>query len=115
MERQTFSTDEILFNQGDDGDVAYLVESGSIEVSVRDGEKRKVLGTIETGGLFGEMALIDDQPRMATARALADTEVAVVPQEVFKKRLAWLSEEDRLISHILDALVSRLRQQPFVQ
>jgi len=74
-----------------------------------------VLAKLDRGEIFGEMALIDDQPRMAAARAMTDTEVVVVPQESFKKRLSWLSEEDRLISHILDALVSRLRQQPFAQ
>jgi hypothetical protein len=110
-----FPQQQVIFSEGDHGDEAYMILSGTVEISVRSGERVIVLAKLERGEIFGEMALIDDQPRMATATALSDTEVAVVPQEVFKKRLTWLEEEDRLISHILDALVTRLRQQPFVQ
>ena len=54
---------------------------------------------------------VPDEPRMATATAKQDTTLYVVPQEVFKNWLSWLAEEDRLISHVITTLVSRLRGQ----
>jgi len=113
--KRKFLAGEAIFSEGDNGDEAYMILSGLVEISVQADGSKLVLAKLDRGEIFGEMALIDDQPRMAAARAMTDTEVVVVPQESFKKRLSWLSEEDRLISHILDALVSRLRQQPFAQ
>ncbi len=102
---------EIVFHEGDDGDEAYMILSGKIEIVIKSGEQEIILATLERGQIIGEMALIDDQPRMATARAKAKTSLSVIPREAFKKRLDWLSEEDRLISHILGIFVARLRRQ----
>ena len=63
------------------------------------------------GDIIGEMALIDDQPRMATAKALTDTTLSIIPQEAFKKRLGRLAEEDRIIHRLLEIFVDRLRNQ----
>ena len=87
-----------------------MIVSGEIEISAQSGEDRVVLAALGRGEFFGEMALIDDHPRMATAMAISECTVSVVPQEVFKKHLAWLAGEDRLISHVMEMLVARLRQ-----
>ncbi len=102
---------EIVFNEGDDGDEAYMILSGKIDITIKSGGKEIILATLERGQIIGEMALIDGQPRMATARAKTETSLSVIPREAFKKRLDWLSEEDRLISHILEIFVARLRRQ----
>ena len=87
-----------------------MIVSGKVEISTGSGEERIVMATLGRGEFFGEMALVDDQPRMATATATQEAAVLVVPQEVFKKRLAWLAEEDRMISQVMEVLVTRLRQ-----
>jgi hypothetical protein len=111
LTRRTLQPDEFLFNEGDAGDEAFMIESGEIEISIKSAERVIVLATLGRGQIIGEMALVDDQPRMASARATAETKLSVIPQEAFKKRLDWLAGEDRLISHLLEIFVTRLREQ----
>lgn len=108
---RTFEDGEVVFCESEAGDEAFVIVSGTVEISVGSGKDKAVVATLGRGEVFGEMALIDDEPRMATATAVGETAVYVVPQDVFKKRLSWLAEEDRLISHIIETLVSRLREQ----
>jgi len=66
------------------GNVAHVVQSGSVEIcKIEDGDK-KILGVIGRGGTFGEMALIDSEPRMASATAIS----LVIPHQVFQDKLA---------------------------
>ncbi|MBT5664314.1 MAG: cyclic nucleotide-binding domain-containing protein, partial [Rhodospirillaceae bacterium] len=107
---RVYAPGDIIFQEGDPGDEAFMIVSGKVEISTGSGEERIVMATLGRGEFFGEMALVDDQPRMATATATQEAAVLVVPQEVFKKRLAWLAEEDRMISQVMEVLVTRLRQ-----
>lgn len=70
-----FAAGETIFKAGDAGDGLYLVESGRVQISavVGNGQSR-VLAIIGPGDFFGEMALLDDGPRSATATAEAETE-----------------------------------------
>jgi signal transduction histidine kinase len=70
-----FRAGEIIFSAGDAGDGLYLVESGRVRISavVGNGQSR-VLAMIGSGDFFGEMAVLDDAPRSATATADVDTE-----------------------------------------
>lgn len=111
MTERKFSAGEVIFNEGEAGDEAFMIVSGAVEISLTSGDKEIVLATLERGQIIGEMALIDNQPRMATAKALKDTTLTIIPQEVFQKRLDWLAGEDRLISHLLTVFVDRLRKQ----
>ncbi len=108
---RTFKKGETIFQESEPGDEAFVIVSGEVEISIGVGDERMVIATLDRGEVFGEMALVDDEPRMATATTTRDTKVFVVPQEVFKKQLSRLAEEDRLISRILGTLVSRLRGQ----
>ena len=65
-----------------------------------------VLGTVEKGGIFGEMALIDDQPRMATARAQVATTVIAVPRGVIAQKLGKC---DPFIRGLLGIFVRNIR------
>ena len=70
-----FGAGEVIFSAGGPGDGLYLVESGRVRISavVGNGQSR-VLATIGPGDFFGEMAVLDEAPRSATATAEIDTE-----------------------------------------
>jgi CRP/FNR family cyclic AMP-dependent transcriptional regulator len=90
LDRLTLQSGDFVFKEGDKGNKAYVVQDGSIEIVVKNGEGEDVvLGMVDKGGIFGEMALIDDQPRMATARAAAGTTLIVINRTMF--RVNWPS------------------------
>jgi CRP-like cAMP-binding protein len=107
LDRLVIAEGTAVFNEGDRGDRAYVVQDGVIEI-VRNDEYGNpiVLGTVEKGGIFGEMALIDDQPRMATARAQVATTVIAVPRGVFAQKLAKC---DPFIRGLLGIFVRNIR------
>ncbi len=57
-----FAAGDVVFSEGDKGDVMYVIRSGELDI-VKSG---KVMETLGPGGVFGEMALIDGSPRVAT-------------------------------------------------
>ena len=84
---RTLAVGDVLFKEGDLGDVAYVVESGVIEISRFTGEEYVTLRELEAGALFGELALIDNQPRSAIARAATDAVVREVGKDDFLQYL----------------------------
>lgn len=106
MDVETFSAGTILFREGDEGDTAYLVEKGSVEISSGVGEDRRVLGEITDGSMFGEMALISSLPRMATATAKVDTSCVVIPRKVFR---VLLFEADNIMKALVLSLIGHVR------
>ena len=107
LARQTFKTGEYLFQTGDAPVSAYLIQSGTVDVVVNKDGEDVVVGTLEAGQLVGEMALIDNQPRSAAARAQGPTTCVLVSKEEFQKRI---DKADPLTRAILKMLVDRLRK-----
>jgi len=102
----TLAAGETLFREGEDGDRAYVVRSGRLEISRRVGSADVVIAVDGPGTIVGEMALIDDNPRSATVRALDDTELAVIPKEAFQFHLA---RTDPVIRTLLERFVTIIR------
>src|SRR6185437_4628061 len=76
---------EVIFREGDPGDLLYLVGEGSVRISKSGrGGEQETLGVIQPGNFFGEMALLDGQPRSAMAVATGPTLLAEVDDEVFQ-------------------------------
>ena len=66
LETRPFAPGEVLVRQGDDGDSFYVVREGQVDVTRQDGRTRRKLASLKAGDYFGEMALLYNQPRMAT-------------------------------------------------
>lgn len=94
----------MIFKKGDRGNQAYLLQSGRIEVLDEDGN---ILSVIGPGGILGEMALIDNKPRSAGARAVESTTVVVVNRQMFEDKLA---RTDPFIRGLLKILASTVRR-----
>jgi CRP/FNR family cyclic AMP-dependent transcriptional regulator len=80
-------------------------------VFLGSGKDEVVLATLKRGDIIGEMALIDNQPRMASARAVGDTQLTVMMRDDLDQRLAKLSESDKVLRRLIDVFVDRLRGQ----
>jgi len=102
LERKVFYAGTKVFKEGDLGDRAYLIQDGEVEIT----KNGLLLATLKKGELFGEMALVDDQPRMATARALTDVSVVIIGREAFREKLA---KSDPFIRGLLNIFVRNIR------
>lgn len=81
--------DEIIFKEGDAGDAFYFIVSGSVRIStIVPGVGEEALTILREGEYFGEMALIDDAPRSASAIANDDTILLLIEKDNFRKLLA---------------------------
>lgn len=76
---KTLKAGDALFKKGDPADQMYVVKTGQFQI----GDGNAVLETVGPGGMFGEMALIEREPRSATVKALTDGEVIAVDQKQF--------------------------------
>lgn len=102
VERKVFPPGDIIFRQGSTGRTAYIVQQGSVDIlrTLEDGTE-KVLGNVGVGGMFGEMAVIDDSPRMATARSAETTTVIVITEQMFLNKLQKADPFIRGLMHIM--------------
>ncbi len=81
--------DEVVFKEGDTGDAFYFIVSGSVRIStIVPGVGEEALTILREGEYFGEMALIDDAPRSASAIANDDTILLLIEKDNFRKLLA---------------------------
>lgn len=109
LQIKQLTSGDVIFAEGDAGDAAYIVESGIVEISKSSGHGASLpLATVKAGEMFGEMALIDASPRIATATAIGKTRVVVIPKAAFGK---LLGKTDVVIRTILTTLMERLRDQ----
>ena len=76
---RSFAGGEVIFLQGEVGEAVYVVRAGS--VALKDGER--LVETVPTPGLFGELALIENEPRALTAVADGDAELVEIPTRRF--------------------------------
>ena len=103
---ESFNAGELIFAEGDPPSGAYLIESGRIEIATLQQGKRRVLGELGPGMLLGEMAVIDDSPRTATARALTDCRLTPIDAPQFAERLA---AADPVVRALLMSQLTRYR------
>lgn len=95
-----------LFRQGEVGNAAYIVNSGAVGI-YREVEDRKVpLATLRKGELFGEMAVIDGSPRMATAFTLEDTTLTMISVDLLSEKM---KKTDPFIKALITMLLGNLR------
>ena len=101
-----FKKGATIIHEGTTGSYAYLILSGSVEVSKKVGEEKLVLSRLVKGNIFGEMSLVDDKPRSATIVALEDTEVRVITRDRFE---SMLEQNPRAVIPLLKQVFQRVR------
>ena len=102
--RRSFKPGQIIFKSGDVGNCFYIIIFG--EVIIRSGEKE--LARLEQGQCFGEMAVLDNAPRVATAEAAKNTLLFSVGREILADALPSLGF--KIASHLARQLSQKLRE-----
>jgi len=107
MKRLYFKPNDKVINEGDLGDCAYIVETGSLEVSkINDQNNKQILGQLKENDIFGELGLIDGLPRSATVTALENCTIKVLTKEAFN---SLMKKNPNALIPIFKVLAARLR------
>ena len=96
----------VLFEEGAVGDAAYVIRSGQIDILKRSGKRDVLLGRLNIGDLFGEMALLDDSPRMASAQSHGQTQVVAIRKDEVQ---ALMSKSLAIQNAMFDLVLARLK------
>jgi diguanylate cyclase len=105
--RRVLKEGEWLFREGDDGDTAFVIENGLLEVCrEKEGGERERVAQLGPGEMIGEMALIDRLPRSASAFARLPTRLRVLTREHLNEKVA---DADPLLRMLLKMILQRYR------
>lgn len=118
---------DYVFREGDLGTEMYIINEGKVEILNLVGDEEQVLAVLEKGDFFGEMSVLEDLPRAASARAATDCRLLQINGSTFDQLLQGnpeiairmmrklsrrLRETDELLKSILGTRVSQSREMP---
>jgi hypothetical protein len=107
MEQRHFERGEVILRENELGETAFIIEKGLVEVTHRVGSEQIHLATLGPGETLGEMSMVDDKPRSATAVALEPTVVSEIHQDELYESL---QADSKLAVMLLKSLFERLRE-----
>ena len=97
----------VLFQEGDRGEEMYILQSGRVKISKRIRGVEKTLATLEKGEFFGEMAILNDKPRSATAETIDECSMLVIDRKTFD---ALIRGNVEIAVRFIKRLADRLRE-----
>lgn len=103
MHERSYLGDEIIFDEGEEGQALYLVMAGKVRICRVRGPRTEVVAELAPGAFFGDLALLDNSPRNAQARAADDCELAVF----FRADFMALMEHDAVIGYKIALALAR--------
>ena len=106
VDKKFFLEDETVFQEGDPGDAAYIVKSGSVGIFKSVEGENVQLATMNMGELFGEMAITDGSKRMAHAVAMEDSVIVCLPRADLE---AMLAKQAPMVKTLIQILADNLR------
>lgn len=110
--REHFEPQETIFEQGDRGDRLYIIVDGEVEVVKRDPDGTEVLlAVLGSGDCFGEMALVSDLPRMASARSRTSVNLLTLDRTAFSALFGALPPLRGLFQQLIEQRVAALAQR----
>ena len=107
MADKSFANSEYIFREGESAAYAYIIKSGTVEITKHSADGEQVLAELAAPTIFGEMALIDGNPRSAGARAKENTVVTEVTADTFK---TYLSKNPEAAVRIMKTISENLRK-----
>jgi len=106
FDREVFDGQEVVFQWGDPGDSAYVIEEGCVEVLAGTGPQQRRIAILTEGAMFGEVALLDRQPRTAAVRTLVPTRLIRIDRSHVEELLL---RSDSVIQYLMHLLLARFR------
>ena len=103
VETRFFKAGTIIFHQGDAANEMFVIKSGHVRIQLGN----RTLAELRADNIFGEMALIDDEPRSASAIAITDVELVPVSERQF---LFMVSQTPYFALKVMRVLAQRLRK-----
>lgn len=103
---RVYAAGEVVFERGEQGDHAYFIERGLVEIVIPKDGKEFVIAKLGPGEIIGEMSMIDDAPRSATVVCAEETEVIAIQRSRFLKPL---TSADPMMNLILRVVLTRFR------
>jgi CRP/FNR family transcriptional regulator, cyclic AMP receptor protein len=104
-ERLTYDAGQVIFNAGDTADAAYVVIEGTVEISVPTPSGPIIINTMTKNEILGEIAIVGEVPRTATAKAVSKLETLKISKELFIK---IIRENPDAAIELIRILASRL-------
>ncbi len=104
---RVYENGEAICTEGEKGDAMYVIQSGKVKIAKHSPSGEMPLATLESGDMFGEMALFDKLPRSATATALGEARVLSIDK---KKLFTTISHDPTLVFKILETMSQRIRK-----
>ncbi|MBF0276055.1 MAG: cyclic nucleotide-binding domain-containing protein [Nitrospinae bacterium] len=118
MSLRRVEKNEIIFREEDPGDYLFLLLDGKIEISLTNHAKAKIIAIIEAGGIVGEMSVLDDETRSATAKAYEDSEILILTRDKLDSILReeppigikFLKQVSRIVANRLRSMVGNFAE-----
>lgn len=112
-EYRMFLEGETIFREDERGGEAFLIKSGEVELSRQTPAGPKVIGRNGPNSLFGELAVISDMPRVATAKATKETLCYAISRRVFMGLLEKADSDVQVMIHTLSDFIREARDGAF--
>ena len=97
---------EVIVKQGEVGDCMYIIQDGTADVIRNEEGEATVVDTMESGELFGEMAIVENTVRSSTVRARGTVRAITIDRKTFMRRI---QEDPSLAISVLEVLCHRVR------
>lgn len=97
----------VLFRDGEKGEQMYIIQSGKVRIYKQIGDVEKTLATLGTGEFFGEMSILNNEPRSASAEVIEESHLLVIDPRTFE---AMIKSNAEISIRIMKKLTQRLRE-----
>lgn len=102
-----FQDGQVIIQEGEIGDCMYVIQEGEVEVIKCEDDREVLLAVLGEGDIFGEMAILEGEERVATVRARGLARVVTVDKKNFLRRV---HEDPTLALRLLEVLSNRIRE-----
>ena len=101
-----YSSGEVLFREGDEGNCMYVVQSGRVEILHSSGNGEILMAIFGPGEIFGEMVMFGNPIRSATVRVLDDARILTIDRKIFMQKI---HQEPSLAFRVMEKMSQRIR------